>query len=296
MKISYCITCKGRLSHLQQTLPANVAAFAGEPDVEFVVLDYDCPERTAEWVRTQFPAEVESGRIRLARHEPAPRFRVEHAKNMAARLATGEVVCCVDADNFLADGLTAWLRRVFTADPNAFVMSRPVTFLASLAQKLRARMSGTPLPIREMTGLIAMSRANFLQIGGYNEAFVGGFEDIDLGVGASRLGLTAMMWPPELWSRVITHEDDLRLQFAPDRTREITLKRQKQSRVTHVLRGVSVLFGRRGVRVNLDGQVGCGQVALGMNAVPFRIERLPAATGKRPRLNLAGRRVSLLAT
>ena len=47
-------TCKGRLEHLKQTLPRWLA----EPNVFVTVVDYDCPDGTAAWVKENYP-EVE---------------------------------------------------------------------------------------------------------------------------------------------------------------------------------------------------------------------------------------------
>ncbi len=42
-KFSIITTCKGRLEHLKQTLPAMLA----QKDSEVIVVDYSCPHGTA---------------------------------------------------------------------------------------------------------------------------------------------------------------------------------------------------------------------------------------------------------
>src|SRR5215217_7406658 len=98
LKVSYCTTCKGRLKHIQETLPANVSTENKNAGVEFVIIDYDCPDGTKDWVKANFASEISSGRVRLAHYAPAPVFSMEHAKNLAARIATGDIICNLDAD------------------------------------------------------------------------------------------------------------------------------------------------------------------------------------------------------
>lgn len=50
-KLTYITTCKGRLHHLQETLPL----VANQPAISLVVVDYGCPDHAGEWVAKQFP-------------------------------------------------------------------------------------------------------------------------------------------------------------------------------------------------------------------------------------------------
>ena len=51
-KFSIVTTCKGRLAHLKQSLPAMLA----QDGAEVVVVDYCCPERAGDWVESAFPS------------------------------------------------------------------------------------------------------------------------------------------------------------------------------------------------------------------------------------------------
>src|ERR1044072_6302434 len=118
MKISFCTTCMGRLHHLKETIFANIEANADHPDIEFVVLNYNSPDGLHEWVKENI------GRLKNVayfREISVTRWRMPHAKNMAHLLATGDVVCNLDADNFTGKGYASLLAKKFTENPNLIV-------------------------------------------------------------------------------------------------------------------------------------------------------------------------------
>jgi hypothetical protein len=203
MKISLCTTCMGRAHHLKQTLPRNLADSVdwARPDaVEFVVLDYSSPDDLATWITTD-PAlkpYLEAGILRFARSEGHVRFRHSHAKNMAHALATGDYVCNVDADNFLGFGFTRYLRAIFRRRPNAIVATN----------RLDSRLN---LGVHKGSmGRIALSKANFDLLGGYDESprFRGwSGEDSDLLIRAVRMFLRPVFIRERRFLRVVQHTD-----------------------------------------------------------------------------------------
>jgi len=46
MRVSFYTMCMGRLQHLRETLPRNLA---DSPNAEFVVFDYNLPDELAKW-------------------------------------------------------------------------------------------------------------------------------------------------------------------------------------------------------------------------------------------------------
>jgi len=203
MKISLCTTCMGRAHHLKQTLPRNLADSVdwSRPDaVEFVVLDYSSPDDLAEWITTdpELRPYLEAGILKFARSEGHTSFRHSHAKNMAHALATGDYVCNVDADNFLGFGFVHYLRAVFRRRPNAIIATN----------RLDSRLN---LGVHKGSmGRIAMSKANFDLLGGYDESarFKGwSGEDSDLLIRAVRMFMRVVFIRERRFLRVVQHSD-----------------------------------------------------------------------------------------
>src|SRR4051812_1473901 len=111
MSISFCTTCMGRLHHVRQTLPENLAAVGYNADVEFVLLDYNSADGLEKWVRAEMMGPIATGRLVYWRERSARHFLAAHAKNLAAGLSNGNVICNLDADNFLGGDYAAFLRE-----------------------------------------------------------------------------------------------------------------------------------------------------------------------------------------
>ncbi|HET7097660.1 MAG TPA: hypothetical protein VFJ68_09740, partial [Casimicrobiaceae bacterium] len=69
----FCIVtpCKGRLQYLRQALPTFVVQKETEV-VVVVVVDYDCPDRTKDWVAGPFPHGARRSGERRASLQPEP--------------------------------------------------------------------------------------------------------------------------------------------------------------------------------------------------------------------------------
>lgn len=164
--ISFITTSKGRLAHLQQTLP-RMAAQAG---AEVIVVDYDCPEGSGDWVAAQWPA------VRVQRVSAAPLFRLAHARNTGAAAARGRWLCFVDADVLLDDAFVA--RTLPLLYDEAFF--------------------GLENPQPTAFGTVVCRRDDFMAIGGYDEVIEGyGTEDRDLYLRLQALGRRRELLPGE---------------------------------------------------------------------------------------------------
>lgn len=203
MKISLCTTCMGRAHHLKQTLARNLADsvdWAQPEAVEFVILDYSSPDDLAEWITTDAGLRpyFDAGILKFARSDGHTKFRHSHAKNMAHALATGDFVCNVDADNFVGFGFTRYLRATFRRRPNVIVATN----------RLDARLN---LGVHKGSmGRIALSKANFDLLGGYDESprFRGwSGEDSDLLIRAVRMFMRPVLIRERRFLRVVQHPD-----------------------------------------------------------------------------------------
>lgn len=160
-RFSIVTTCKGRLHHLKQSLPR----FVQQRDTEVVVVDYDCPDGTRDYVGRAFPA------AKVVAVDDAPLFNISHARNLGAAEATGDWLAFLDADVMVA--------------PDMF--QRIAATLSSQAGKMRESAPPERRYYRFKSGLLTLfgsclvRREDFHAIQGYDAVIQSyGGEDNDL--------------------------------------------------------------------------------------------------------------------
>jgi glycosyltransferase involved in cell wall biosynthesis len=147
MKFSIITTCKGRLRHLKESLPR----FLEQRDSEVIVVDYDCPDGTADYVRREHP---EAKVVAVA---DAPVFNVSHARNLGAEAAVGDWLAFLDADVLVA--------------PDMFERIAATIQLGSHYYRFNSSELG-------LLGSCVVRRADFLEVQGYDRVIDGyGGED-----------------------------------------------------------------------------------------------------------------------
>ncbi|MEM6691073.1 MAG: glycosyltransferase, partial [Planctomycetota bacterium] len=186
-RLSFVTTCKGRLNDLKNTLPRMVE----QSGCEVVVVDYNCPEGTGDWVRENYPSVV------LVRVPDAQVFDRSDAKNRGIDASSSEWTCLIDADVELEPDF------VNSVSP----MLRPGYFFRSSH------------PGEGTGGTFICLREDIDRVGGHDTVFQGwGEEDDDL-IDALRFsGLTSERFPASL-IRHRDHTDDARTQFHTDEDR-----------------------------------------------------------------------------
>jgi len=166
--ISFCTTCKGRLYQLRDTLPGNLASLG--PDEEIVLAGYDSRDGLAAWVWAHCADAIAAGRLRFFEVLDEAPWHVAKAKNLAHRLARGDYLFNLDADNFI---LPEDLARIRAARAEGL----------GCRQGPGALNDGTP-------GRIGAPRAVFHHIGGYDEGLLGMLvQDLDYIIRAEATGL-----------------------------------------------------------------------------------------------------------
>ncbi len=179
--ISIITTCKGRLSHLRETLPKFVRTGA-----EVVVVDYDCPDHTGDWVRANHPG------VTVVDVVERPGFNAADARNRGAAVATGEWLFFADADVIVDPAV--WPEVAPRLAPGCFLLA------------------AEPRPY-DLWGALVVSRTWFDAVGGYDEAIEGwGGEDVDIYERLIIRGAQAAALPGGLLG-TIAHGDDARLRF-----------------------------------------------------------------------------------
>ena len=179
--LTYITTCKGRLSHLRQSLPLA----HGQPAVDCIVVDYGCPERSGDWVESNFPG------VTVVRSGPTDGFNASTARNLGAAAARTPWLGFFDADVLLDRSFSVAV--VPKLKPGNFYRSHHVT--------------------SQTWGSIICHSDDFKRIGGYDEAFTGwGGEDDDLIARLKLGGVRPVDFPAALLGE-ITHSDQLRTRF-----------------------------------------------------------------------------------
>jgi glycosyltransferase involved in cell wall biosynthesis len=180
-RITYVTTCKGRLHHLERTLPP----VAGQAGVECIVVDYGCPDGAGDWVRERHPG------VKVVSVTDDPGFNLARARNLGAAAAQSEWLAFIDADVLLAPDFFA---RVAPG------LSRGHYFLPD---------SGDPTTM----GSCLVERSAFLAAGGYDEAIRGwGGEDHDLYEALSLNGIRRAHYRGDLVTP-IPHSDAERTRY-----------------------------------------------------------------------------------
>lgn len=151
LKISFCTTCMNRTNYLKKTLPINLHQV--RDNIEFVVLNYSSKDDLDDWIKPY----VENNRVNYYKLEGKEHFHMAHAKNVACKLATGDIVVNLDADMIIGKNFNYHLLKLFR-NPNTTI---------ACGQWF-------------VSGKIATTKKCFWDLQGYDERMMGwGAEDFD---------------------------------------------------------------------------------------------------------------------
>jgi len=164
--VAIVTTCKGRLAHLRQSLPLMLEQGADE----VIVVDYGCPEGTADWVKKNYP------QVKIVRVDDDPGFCLSCARNAGARAVKSDWICFIDADILVQPGFVAWMRNQL--EPNSFYRTPMIDGKW------------------DACGSFIVSRVAFERIGGYDEVFRGWGGRIPISTGAWRALVKSRSFTP----------------------------------------------------------------------------------------------------
>ncbi|HEY3402113.1 MAG TPA: glycosyltransferase family A protein [Ohtaekwangia sp.] len=170
--ISFCTNCMNRLYHLRHTVEKNIKANQDYPNVEFVLMNYNSGDGMHEWVQKHLMNYIESGILNYYYTGDPQYFHMSKAKNLAHRLAKGDIVCNLDGDNFTGMDFAFYINYMFNKCGDEIIL-----------RFNKPQFSGTE-------GRIVLTRKNFEKLGGYDESFYpAGYQDFDLIDRAKAMGL-----------------------------------------------------------------------------------------------------------
>ena len=159
-KISICTNCMGRTEDLKQTYEQNIKDNLDYPNVEFVLLNYGSRDDMDIWVFKNLMDYIRAGVLNYYRTEEPVYYSMTHSRNIAFKMAEGNIINNVDADHFTNPGFATYINALANEYPEkaVFVKSK---------QKNRGR--------------IGIYKKDFMNLGGYDENLEGyGHDDHDL--------------------------------------------------------------------------------------------------------------------
>lgn len=170
MKVSYCSTCKGRLSQLKRTLMPNLSSLS-DVDAEWIIVDYGCPDKTKEAL-LELPLVKEyldNGKLKVYSFTKDIPFNMPLSKNLSHFLASGDIVFNLDIDNYIGDSFPQ---------------------ISKLSSK---EYMSNSLQSSGYAGRIGMYKSVFDKLGGYDlDLDVAGYDDINMLERLSRLKLKSI--------------------------------------------------------------------------------------------------------
>lgn len=194
LKISFCTICMNRLHHLQQTMVQNIKDNITYTNLEFVLLDYNSNDGLSSYVRGHLSKYIDSGLLKYYRTSDPSGYHVSHSRNMVFTLATGDVVCNIDADNFTGEGFAAYVNSNFVTKKDVFLSTHQISGIKN-----------------DVIGRICVRKQHFLHVNGYDEKMLHyGFEDIDLANRLEAAGLQQIQIDSIDFLRAIEHPNSER--------------------------------------------------------------------------------------
>lgn len=195
MKISFCTTCMGRLDHLSQTLPRNIEHSSSYKDVEFILLDYNSKDGLEDWVKNNLSQHIDSGKLKFYQTKEPNYWVASHAKNIAHKMATGNLLFNIDSDILIPEGFCEYINE-------AFSINRKIVM---------AFDSADPYGNHGCAGIVGATREDFYSVNGYDESIgIGwGYDDMNYQFRVRMQNDLELFEPPKI-CLCIPHSNEVR--------------------------------------------------------------------------------------
>lgn len=197
--IIFCTTCKGRTQHIEQTLPRNIADNVNYENCKFVILDYNSNDGLVQLLKDKYQKYIDNGKVIVYHYTEDHPFQMAHAKNMVHRLGIlegADILVNMDADNFTGAGFASFLAAEMI-EKNFFMWSKMI-------------LHGEERLPRGISGRIAVTKAQFLNVGGYDEKYdTWSPDDKDFNARLCRIGYEAKEVHPRFLDAIL-HNDKMR--------------------------------------------------------------------------------------
>lgn len=194
-KISFCTVCMNRLHHLKKTLPKNIKDNLSYGKIEFVLINYNSQDGMDSWVNKEMLPYIEKGILKYYKTSEPNYFRMSHSKNVAAKMATGDIICNIDADNYAGPGFAKYLNSIFTNNKQIYVIA------------------DSKIAPSDCFGKISVLRSDFYKLRGYDEKMIGyGGEDSDFCHRLKQLNKNPHFIKDSIFLNAISHSGTLRVE------------------------------------------------------------------------------------
>ena len=198
-KISFCTNCMGRTDDLKQTYLQNIEDNKEYPNVEFVLLNYNSKDDMDKWAKKNLKDYVKAGLVNYYHTKEPKYYSMTHSRNVAFKLAQGDIVHNIDADHYTncAHGLPL----KFQNDPPDMSFAEFLNLMANQHHKRSVFLKSK----QKNRGRLGFFKKEFLWLNGYNEEIEDyGHDDCDLLDRALLAGFTAFFSGGKFFS----HTDD----------------------------------------------------------------------------------------
>jgi len=219
MRCSLITFSKGRKHHLEHTLPLMLQQEAPWP-YRVVVVDYDCPDGTAEWVQDVYlNPELACPALCVVRLETSsPELNRSRARNLGAIAAgqSSDLLAFVDADACLQPGWLANAAQLITLT-RAAIVTPEWNRTTDFGEK--------------GVGCCVVDAGIFHEVNGYDESFEGwGWEDSDFWLRCQAYGHAARSDGALI--QMIGHPKAQRVAYHatknPKKSKQMNMERAKQ--------------------------------------------------------------------
>ena len=206
--ISYCTSIKNRLEHFKKASVQTIESLLKLDEkylYEWCICDYNSNDGLEEYIRSLNFNKIVYKKIKFREH-----FHHSRAKNISHKMASGDYMVNLDADNIVTPQFHKEIYKLFKKGANVIW---PTT---------------TPNTTGGGTGRIAIDKQTFFKLGGYDENIVGwGYEDIDLIERSKKLNCNIQI-VKDVTIKYIRHSEIYRFAETVEKSREESGPRNKK--------------------------------------------------------------------
>ncbi len=189
-----------RLHHLKQTLPQNIEDNAAYKNLQFVVVDYNSTDGLEDWIRLHMQKYINKNMLKYYRTTEPVLFHRSHSRNVSFKLADGEILCNVDADNYTGKDFAFYINEQFNKSEDIFLT--PIDF---------HKVKENHYAPGDTLGRVCFTKKAFLSIKGYSEVMcTHGFQDYDFANRLELAGNKRIIIDNPAFLKAITHDDNER--------------------------------------------------------------------------------------